>query len=296
VTVAGPVVVKGVGELRTAVRNCKLQIANRKREGGGGPRLGFVPTMGFLHAGHAALMRRARLECDVVAVSIFVNPTQFGPGEDYASYPRDLDRDLALLMAEHVDLAFVPEASFYPPGAATAVVVGGAAEPLEGAHRPGHFRGVATVVAMLFNAVQPDVAYFGEKDWQQLQVVRRLVRDLHLPLEIVGVPTMRERDGLAMSSRNVRLGPAERVQALCIPGALEAARNAFAAGERSPRALEQSMAGMLAHEPAVRRDYAVVVDAETLLPIDEATADSRALVAARVGAVRLIDNCALAPH
>jgi pantoate--beta-alanine ligase len=147
---------------------------------------------------------------------------------------------------------------------------------------------------MLFSAVQPDVAYFGEKDWQQLQVVRRLVRDLHLPLEIVGVPTMRESDGLAMSSRNVRLDPANRAQALCIPRALEAARNAFAAGERSPRVLEQSMAAILAREPAIRPDYAVVVDAETLRPIDEATAESRALIAARVGTVRLIDNCALA--
>ena len=251
--------------------------------------------MGFLHPGHASLARRARTECDVVVVSIFVNPTQFGPGEDFASYPRDLDRDLAILAAEQADIVFAPEASeFYPSGAATSVVVGGAAEPLEGAYRPGHFRGVATVVAMLFNAVRPDVAYFGEKDWQQLQVVRRLVRDLHLPLEIVGVPTMRESDGLAMSSRNVRLGPVDRAQSLCVPRALEAARNAYTAGERSPRLLERAMADVLAREPAVRPDYAVVVDAHTLRPIDEATDESRALIAARVGTVRLIDNSALA--
>lgn len=255
-------------------------------------RVGFVPTMGYLHEGHATLMRHARAECDIVVVSIFVNPTQFGPGEDFTTYPRDLERDLALLAREGVDVAFVPE-EFYPPGADTAVVVGAVAEPLEGAHRPGHFRGVATVVTMLLNAVGAERAYFGEKDWQQLAVVRRLVRDLHLPVEIIGVPTVREADGLAMSSRNVRLTPDDRRAALSLSRALRAARDAFAAGERETVALERLMHLRLAEEPAVRLEYAVVVDADSLQPIPQVESSARALIAARVGAVRLIDNCAL---
>ncbi|HEX7121374.1 MAG TPA: pantoate--beta-alanine ligase, partial [Gemmatimonadaceae bacterium] len=159
------------------------------------PPVGFVPTMGYLHEGHLCLVRRARAECASVVVSIFVNPTQFGPGEDFSTYPRDLDRDLAMLRAEQVDVAFVPdEGGFYPPGADTFVEPGAVAVPLEGEKRPGHFRGVATVVTMLFNVVRPDRAYFGEKDWQQLQVVRQIVRDLYMPVEIVSVPTVREPD------------------------------------------------------------------------------------------------------
>jgi pantoate--beta-alanine ligase len=249
--------------------------------------------MGYLHDGHAALVRRARAECRIVAVSIFVNPTQFGPGEDFAAYPRDLERDLALLESEGIDIAFVPDAGFYPPGADTAVTVGAAAEPLEGAFRPMHFRGVATVVSMLFNAVRPDRAYFGEKDWQQLQVIRRMVRDLHVPVEIVAVPTMREPDGLAMSSRNVRLSPAERAAALCVPRALGAARAAFAGGERRPDALTAAMRAVLDAEPRASVDYAEVVDPETLRAIDKSEDSSRALVAVRIGSVRLIDNSSL---
>jgi len=249
--------------------------------------------MGYLHDGHASLVRRARAECGVVAVSIFVNPTQFGPGEDFAAYPRDLERDLALLAGEGVDVAFVPGADFYPRGADTAVTVGAAAEPLEGAFRPGHFRGVATVVSMLFNAVRPDRAYFGEKDWQQLQVIRRMVRDLHVPVEIVAVPTTREPDGLAMSSRNVRLSPAERAAALCVPRALGAVRAAFAGGERRPDALAAAMRAVLDAEPRATVDYAEVVDPETLHSIDRAEANSRAMVAVRLGSVRLIDNSSL---
>lgn len=257
--------------------------------------IGFVPTMGYLHDGHLALVRRAREECDSVVVSIFVNPTQFGPGEDFATYPRDLERDLALLRKEKVDLAFVPdEGGFYPAGADTFVEPGAVARPLEGERRPGHFRGVATVVTMLFNAVRPYRAYFGEKDWQQLQVIRRMVHDLHLAVEIVPVPIVREPDGLAMSSRNVRLSPEERVAALCMPRALAAAREAYAGGASEPAALERAMAAVVQAEPSATLDYAVVVDAETLQPVARASATSRALMAARVGMVRLIDNSALA--
>jgi pantoate--beta-alanine ligase len=293
-------VVSDVESLRAALaarRGAGARTAPHSSAGAGrgdGPVVGFVPTMGFLHEGHVALVRRARSECDVVVVSIFVNPTQFGPGEDFAAYPRDLERDLRMLAGERTDLAFAPpEHGFYPPDADTAVTVGAVAEPLEGHYRPGHFRGVATVVTMLLNAVQPHRAYFGEKDWQQLQVVRQLVRDLHLPVEIVQVPTVREADGLALSSRNVRLTAADRQAALCIPMALEAARTAFAAGERSVAALEAAMHRELGHEPAVRPDYAVVVDAESLTPIERADERSRALIAARVGGVRLIDNVSL---
>jgi pantoate--beta-alanine ligase len=254
---------------------------------------GLVPTMGYLHDGHTSLIRRARVECEVVAVSIFVNPRQFGPGEDLATYPRDLDRDLALLAREHADIAFVPEADFYPPGADSAVVPGQAAEPLEGAFRPGHFRGMATVVAMLFNAIPAGRAYFGEKDWQQLQVVRRMARDLHMPVEIMSVATVREQDGLAMSSRNVRLAPADRAAALCVPRALGAAQAAFDGGETNPAALESAMRAVLDAEPRATVDYAVVVEPATLQPITMAGPASRALIAARIGTVRLIDNCAV---
>lgn len=258
------------------------------------PPVGFVPTMGYLHEGHLCLVRRARAECASVVVSIFVNPTQFGPGEDFSTYPRDLDRDLAMLRAEQVDVAFVPdEGGFYPPGADTFVEPGAVAVPLEGEKRPGHFRGVATVVTMLFNVVRPDRAYFGEKDWQQLQVVRQIVRDLYMPVEIVSVPTVREPDGLAMSSRNVRLSPTERTAALCLSRALEAARQAFAAGETDPGVLERAMAMVIGREPLARLDYAAVVDGQSLQRVPRATAQSRALVAARIGAVRLIDNSPL---
>lgn len=256
--------------------------------------IGFVPTMGYLHDGHLALARAAREECDSVVVSIFVNPTQFGPDEDFATYPRDLERDLDLLRREKVDLAFLPdESGLYLPGADTWVEPGAVAAPLEGERRPGHFRGVATVVTMLLNAVRPYRAYFGEKDWQQLQVVRRVVRDLHLAVEIVPVAIVREPDGLAMSSRNVRLSAEERVAALCVPRALQAARATYSSGETDPAILERAMAAVIAGEPAAALDYAVVRDAETLRAIDRANADSRALIAARVGPVRLIDNCAL---
>ena len=287
-------VIDTVEELRTALSvAARDAVSAAAREAPRGT--GLVPTMGYLHDGHTSLVRRAREDCDVVVVSIFVNPTQFGPGEDFASYPRDLARDVEVLEREGVDVAFAPpHDGFYPPGADTVVRPGRVAEPLEGAHRPGHFGGVATVVTMLLNAAQPRAAYFGEKDWQQLQVVRRVVRDLLLPVEVVGLPVVREADGLALSSRNARLSTEARQHALCVPRAIEAAREAFAAGESDPAVLERAMARALAREPAVETDYAVVADAETLQPQLRATPASRALVAARVGGVRLIDNAPLA--
>jgi pantoate--beta-alanine ligase len=268
--------------------------ASALRTAVGGADVGFVPTMGYLHDGHATLVRRARAESGAVVVSIFVNPSQFGPGEDFATYPRDLDRDLALLESLDVDCVFVPAAEeMYPDGVKADIRPGAVAGPLEGERRPGHFAGVATVVARLVDMVRPARAYFGEKDWQQLQVVRALVRDRSIPVEIVAVPTVREPDGLAMSSRNVRLSPDERARALCVPRALDAARLAWAAGETNPAVLERTMAAVIEREPAATLDYAVVRDAETLLPVARTTGASRALIAARVGPVRLIDNAPL---
>ena len=286
-----------VAQTVDAVQSAISAAAQTRRTGTGSARsaVGFVPTMGYLHEGHATLIRRAREECDVVVASIFVNPTQFGPSEDFATYPRDLDRDLALLERERADVAFVPGVeAIYPHGAIATVEPAAVALPLEGARRPGHFKGVATVVHRLFGAVRPHRAYFGEKDWQQLQVVRALVREYTLAIGIVGVPTAREPDGLAMSSRNVRLNAAERAAAVCVPRALNAARAAFAGGEKRPPALERAMRDVIAAEPAATLDYAAVVDAATLRSIPLAATDSRALVAVRIGSVRLIDNMAVA--
>lgn len=253
--------------------------------------LGFVPTMGYLHEGHLALVRRARAECPSVAVSIFVNPTQFGPREDFARYPRDPERDLALLEKEGVDLVFMPEAEeMYPPGFDTWVEVGTITRRLEGRARPGHFRGVATVVCKLFNIVQPRRAYFGEKDAQQLRVVRKMVRDLNLPVEIVPVPTVREPDGLALSSRNVYLSPEERQQALALSAALRLAQELVARGERRASVIRARMRRRIRQEPDARIDYVSVADAETLEEL--AVVDRPALVslAVRIGTTRLIDN------
>lgn len=257
-----------------------------------GRSVGFVPTMGYLHDGHAALMRRARAECDVVCASVFVNPLQFGPGEDLGSYPRDLARDRAVAEAAGVDLLFVPSVEeMYPGGPpATTVRVAGLSAPMEGACRPGHFEGVATVVAKLFNIVGPCRAYFGEKDYQQLAVVRRLVADLSFPVEVVGCPTIREPDGLAMSSRNTYLGPDERRAAGVLYRALEAGAAAIAAGERRADAVEAAMAAVIRAEPLADLDYACAVDAGTLERPDTLVGEVRLLVAARVGPARLIDN------
>jgi pantoate--beta-alanine ligase len=260
-------------------------------------RLGLVPTMGFLHAGHMSLVERAKAECDGVAVSIFVNPTQFGEAQDLDRYPRDLPRDLAMLESAGVDLVFTPEpAEIYPAGFSSSVDVGAPSHPLEGASRPGHFAGVATVVAKLFNIFQPTRAYFGQKDAQQTVVIRRMARDLDMPVEVVIAPTVRDADGLALSSRNARLSAEERPHALALFRALTAAREAFEAGERSGDALRSAMRDVLAAEPDVEADYVSVADPETLAELQQLSGSALASLAARVGPVRLIDNLILRPE
>jgi pantoate--beta-alanine ligase len=259
-----------------------------------GRRVGFVPTMGALHAGHVSLVERAALECDDVAVSIFVNPTQFGPGEDYGRYPRTLDADLALLAPHGVRWVYAPDAAaVYPPDDATRVVVAGPAEGFEGTIRPGHFTGVATVVCRLFLAVPAGVAYFGAKDWQQTLVVKRMVRDLGLPVTIVVCPTVRESDGLALSSRNAYLSVAERPRATALFASLERAEDAWRAGAKVA-AIEAAMREPL-EAASVAIDYATVVDAESLQP-PQAGRPAVALIAARLGTTRLIDNRELPPR
>lgn len=253
--------------------------------------VGLVPTMGYLHEGHLSLAQAARRDCQSVAASIFVNPTQFGPSEDLDKYPRDLERDLRLLESVGVDLVFAPGAAeMYPPGFQTWVTVDEVTKRLEGEIRPGHFRGVATVVAKLFNAVQPDRAYFGQKDAQQALVIRRMVRDLNMPIEIVVCPILREADGLAMSSRNTYLGPEERKAATVLYRALSAARQAFLDGERSGEKLRQIMLGVFAHEPLAKVHYAACTDPDTLEELDTVRERALLLVAAVVGKTRLIDN------
>jgi pantoate--beta-alanine ligase len=275
----------------------KMQELSRQFRGGG-LTVGFVPTMGYLHDGHLELVRRARSECDVVVVSIFVNPTQFNNREDFEKYPRDVAADHAVLEHVGVDVLFTPETSeVYAPGAATTVHVGSLGDHLCGPVRPGHFDGVATVVAALFNMVTPDVAVFGEKDWQQLQIVRRMVRDLHVPVRIVGVPTMRESDGLAMSSRNARLGDAEREVAPAIYRGLSAAVAAYRDGERRSAALVARAREAIRKWDATgafRIEYLEVVDGEALAPVETANDGCVMAVAAFLGGVRLIDNVSLA--
>lgn len=257
--------------------------------------VGLVPTMGFLHEGHLELVRRARAECGTVAVSIFVNPTQFGPSEDFQRYPRDMQRDLQLLEREQVALVFAPAVDeMYPDAYHTYVQVEGITEPLEGAVRPGHFRGVATVVCKLLNIVQPTRAYFGQKDAQQAVVIRQMVRDLNMPLEIVVVPTVREPDGLAMSSRNVYLSSEQRAAAPVLHRALQAAAVQFHAGERDANALRQTMQQVLAAEPLANVDYVSVADPLTLHELKQVGAAGALLsMAVRFGTTRLIDNMLL---
>ncbi|MBI5623192.1 MAG: pantoate--beta-alanine ligase [Elusimicrobia bacterium] len=254
---------------------------------GRGERLGFVPTMGALHAGHASLIRRARASDRRVAVSIFVNPTQFGPKEDLSRYPRPFAADARLCRKEGVDALFHPApAAMYPPGSSTFVVVEGLSDVLCGANRPGHFRGVATVVLKLFNIVRPDDAYFGEKDYQQLVVIRRMVRDLDLPVRIVGCPIVREPDGLAMSSRNAYLRPSHRALAPLIHAGLSAA----ARGGRSAGGVVAMARRRLAAIPEAELDYAALVDPDTLAPARTVRPGLRLLAAVRIGRTRLIDN------
>jgi pantoate--beta-alanine ligase len=256
--------------------------------------------MGALHAGHLSLVEACCCECGYRVVTIFVNPTQFAPGEDFQRYPRDQARDLQLLSAHPVDLVFAPELeAMYPPGSATAIDVGPVAEPWEGVYRPGHFRGVATVVLKLFNLVAPDVAYFGQKDYQQTLVVKRMVQDLDVPIQIRVCPTVREPDGLAMSSRNAYLSPEERNQALVLSRSLRLAEELVGGGERRTEAILQRMQQMLAAEPGVQVQYVTLADPQTLAPLEQIERDAVALIAAQVGGTRLIDNLLLqapAPH
>ena len=259
---------------------------------GRGRPVGLVPTMGALHAGHASLIRRAAAECGLTAVTIFVNPLQFGPGEDLESYPRDLDADLGLAEQAGAGVVFAPpETEMYPDGPpATTVTVAGLSEGLEGASRPGHFTGVATVVAKLLTLAGPCRAYFGEKDFQQLAVVRRLVADLSFPVDVVGCPTVREADGLACSSRNVRLSAAERAAAPVLHQALEEAAAVIRSGGRDADRLRRLMGDRIASEPLARLDYTEVLDTATLAPLASVAGEVRLAVAAWVGATRLIDN------
>ncbi|HKB02202.1 MAG TPA: pantoate--beta-alanine ligase [Gemmataceae bacterium] len=281
-----PPIVTTIVETRAAVA------AARKA----GRRIGFVPTMGALHAGHAALIRAARAECDYVVVSIFVNPTQFGPAEDFVRYPRPLQSDRELCGAVGTDLIFAPTAEeMYPPDSRTLVEVTGLQDVLCGVSRPGHFRGVATVVLKLFNIVQPDVAYFGQKDAQQALIIRRMVADLNLSLTVRVHPTVREPDGLAMSSRNRHLDPAQRLHAASLYRALRKAQELVAAGERSVPVLERAMIDVIVAAPGARIDYARVLDAETLDAVPTIQRPALAAVAAFFGATRLIDNTILTP-
>lgn len=278
-------VVKTIPELRAAVR--------RARESG--RTVGFVPTMGCLHEGHLDLIRRARTESSYVVVSIFVNPTQFGPNEDFSKYPRTFAEDCRGSEAAGADLVFAPEpVDFYPAGASTWVTVEGVSEKLCGEFRPGHFRGVATVVAMLLNAVQPDLAVFGRKDLQQLAVIRRMVRDLHLPVRVLAHETVREANGVAMSSRNRYLSPDELAKAAAIPRALRAAQALVAAGERDAAKVRAAAAAVLAAEPALRPQYCEVVDLDSMQPVAAVEPGRCAVaIAVHLGTTRLIDNADL---
>jgi len=256
--------------------------------------LGFVPTMGYLHEGHLSLVRAARAQNPSVAVSIFVNPTQFGPNEDLDKYPRNLERDLELLRSVGADLVWTPDrAEMYPPDFQTWVTVDEITQVLEGELRPGHFRGVTTVVTKLFNAVQPDRAYFGQKDAQQALVIRRMVKDLNMPVRIEICPTVREPDGLAMSSRNIYLNPAERQAATVLSRALRAAEEAFQAGERGGDALRKIALDVFAAEPLARVQYVSLADMDSLREVETVHGQALLSTAAHVGTTRLIDNLIL---
>ncbi len=262
-----------------------------KREG---KTISCVPTMGFLHEGHLSLMRAARAAADVLVVTIFVNPAQFGPSEDFSTYPRDLDRDLDLCRKEGVDIVFTPETSdIYPEGYSTYVEETALSRGLCGALRPGHFRGVATVVAKLFNILQPDRAFFGRKDYQQLRVIAKMVEDLNMPVEIIGCPIVREKDSLAMSSRNKYLNPEERKEALCLRRALLRAEELVKGGERSVSAIIAEMRTMIEKEPRARIDYIEIRDGETLEPVERVGEGTLIALAVFIGKTRLIDNAVL---
>lgn len=276
-----PRLIRTVAELRAVVAS-ERQL---------GKTIGLVPTMGALHEGHLSLVRNSNQECDTTIATIFVNPTQFAPHEDLDKYPRTIERDLGLLATLHVPIVFAPSVDqIYPPGFSTFVDPPAVALPMEGESRPGHFRGVATVVLKLFNLTQPHVAYFGQKDYQQCLVVRRMVEDLGLPISINICPIIREPDGLAMSSRNRYLSPEERVQALAISQSLDTARQLAEAGERSADKLRDTIRGGLEQAGISRIDYVHVVHPETLVAVDQIGKAAIGLIAAHVGKTRLIDN------
>jgi len=256
--------------------------------------MGFVPTMGYLHEGHLSLVKRARMENASVVVSIFVNPTQFGPKEDFRTYPRDTQRDLALLEKEKTDVVFMPsEAEIYPDGFNGWVEVSKLTERLEGASRPGHFKGVTTVVAKLFNIVGPTKAYFGQKDAQQAIVINKMVADLNMNLEVVTCPTVREPDGLAMSSRNIYLNPEERQAALVLYQALNLAQTLWSQGEKDAKRIRQQMTGLIQEQPLANIDYVSIADPKTLKELEEVSPPALASLAVRFGKTRLIDNVVL---
>jgi pantoate--beta-alanine ligase len=259
-----------------------------------GKRVGFVPTMGALHEGHLSLVRTARSQADVVIASVFVNPTQFGPNEDFSKYPRNAEKDAAMLAAEKTDYLFLPSVEeMYPSGATTWVEVEGLSEKLDGRSRPGHFRGVTTVVAKLFNIVQPDFAFFGQKDAAQVAIINKMVRDLNFDVRIIVCPIVREVDGLAMSSRNAYLNPEQRKQALVLYRSLMRVQTLADQGESSAARLKVAGEQVMAEEPAVRLDYFEIVNRDTLDPVDDISGGALVAVAAYVGSTRLIDNIVL---
>ena len=278
-------------QIITAIMGMRPLADTLRREG---KRIGFVPTMGFLHEGHLALMRRARQENDIVVASIFVNPVQFGPNEDLDRYPRDAEGDRAKCVTAGVDILFMPTASeMYPEKPSVFVTVEGISDILEGAIRPGHFRGVATVVAKLFNIVKPHKAYFGQKDFQQCTVIKRMVIGLDLDVEVIVLPTVRETDGLAMSSRNSYLDPGQRQKATCLFRALRLGEELVKNGVREPETIKQKMRAILVQEKGVEIDYVEVADPDRLAPLERLEGRMVLLLAVRLGGIRLIDNLLL---
>ena len=280
-------------QLVTTVSELRQVLADVRRQG---KRIGLVPTMGALHEGHLSLVRASQGECDFTVVSVFVNPSQFGPGEDFEKYPRTLNADLDALTTCGVELAFSPSPDeVYRPDHATWVEIAGVAEPLEGVCRPGHFRGVATIVLKLFNMVAADAAYFGQKDYQQVAVIRQMVRDLNVPIEVCVCPIVREADGLAMSSRNQYLSRAARQRALVLWKSLQAASTLVAGGESNASVVKQRMQEVIATADDAQIDYIALADPDTLEPVEEITATTVAALAVKIENTRLIDNCLLRP-
>ena len=280
-------IIRDIAEMQAASRAARM----------GGLSIGFVPTMGALHEGHLSLARRARAQATLVVVSIFVNPLQFGPSEDFGRYPRTLESDCALLEAEGVEVVFAPSTEqMYPPDATTVVYVEGVSDRLDGRSRPGHFRGVSTVVAKLFHIVGPDCAVFGQKDAAQVAVLRRMVRDLNMPIELIVAPIARDPDGLALSSRNAYLSADERRQALVLHRALQRVEELAGSGETNSERLRSAALYVLADEPAAVLDYLEIVNPDTLLPVDSVARGALFAVAASFGPTRLIDNVLLPPR